>query len=298
MRVCCVITAIVAWTLNGGCGGRALPRSTRLEHASLESGAVGRWMEFSVLRAPPGGEVDPSRLPVFVLLHGMGEDSRSLDRHGVAEALHRAMSEGRIPRVHFVLPAGQRGFFINWHDGSARWEDHALEEVLPAAERTLGVEPSRDRRHIIGVSMGGFAALRIGLRRPDLFASAACLSSFIYNQEQARDFFASPIFNLFVDMERVFGDGSDQEFVEAHDVYLLTERRAPDVGQKILFAAGDDEYSGFRDTGEQFHAHLERLGVEHEWVVFDGKHKWYDWLPVIERAIRYVTGENEEPTSS
>lgn len=288
MRAAYTIAAIALALQAAGCGGRALPPSDRLEHASLDSGAVGRWMEFSVLRAPPGGEVHPSRLPVFVLLHGMGEDSRSLDRHGVAGALYEAMREGRIPRVHFVLPAGARGFFINWHDGSQRWEDHALEEVLPAAERELGVLPSRDRRHIIGVSMGGFAALRIGLRRPDLFASAACLSSFIYDQEQARDFFDSPLFNLFVDMERVFGDGSDQEFVDAHDVYLITERRAPDVGQKILFAAGSKEYRGFRDTGEQFHAHLERLGVEHEWVVFDGRHKWYDWMPVIERAIRYA----------
>jgi S-formylglutathione hydrolase FrmB len=281
--------ALAVCLLAAGCGGRARPASSLLEHANLESGALGRWMEFSVLRAPPGGEVDHARLPVFVLLHGMGEDNRSLDRHGVAAALHEAMAAGDAPRAHFVLPAGERGFFINWHDGSARWEDHVLEEVLPAAERMLGVAPFRERRHVIGVSMGGFAALRIGLRRPDLFSSATCLSSFVYDQDQARDFFGSPIFNLFVDMERVFGDGSDKEFVDAHDVYLMTERRAPDIGQRLFFAAGNEEYSGFRETGEQFHAHLDRLGVEHEWVVYDGGHKWYDWLPVIERAMRYVT---------
>jgi enterochelin esterase-like enzyme len=93
---------------------------------------------------------------------------------------------------------------------------------------------------------------------------------------------------MFADLERVFGDGSDQEFMDAHDVYLMTEQRAPDIGQKLFFAAGAKEFGGFRKTGDQFHEHLERLGVEHEWVVYDGGHKWYDWLPVIEQAMRYV----------
>jgi len=291
MRERRAIAAVAACALVVACGGSRRAPSALLERTGIDSAALGRWAEFSVLRAPPGGEVDPSRLPVFVLLHGMGEDDRSLDRHGVARELRDAMQRGEIPRAHFVLPAGERGFFINWHDGSERWEDHVLEEVLPAAERVLGVSPSRDRRHVIGVSMGGFAALRIGLRRPDLFASATCLSSFIYDREQAVDFFASPIFNLFVDLERVFGDGSDREFMDAHDVYLITGRRAPDLGQKLFFAAGSKEYEGFRATGEQFHAHLARLGIDHEWVVFDGAHKWYDWLPVIEQAMRYVTAD-------
>lgn len=273
---------LVAWA----CGGS----SALLERRTVDSDLLGRAKEFSVLRAPAAAGVDPKALPVVVLLHGMGDDHTSLDRFGLSERLRAAMADGRAPLAHFVMPDGERGFWLDWHDGSRPWERYVLEEVLPAGEALLGVAGSRDRRHLMGVSMGGIGALQTGLRHPERFASITSLSGLILDPEGARDFLHTAFVRHFVDLTRVFGDGTDEAYLDAWNPWRTSARRAPDLGQRIFLAAGSAEDEKFRRTTAAFHEHLERLGVEHHFEIYDGKHGWRWWAPVIERALGYVTG--------
>ncbi len=280
--------AVVALLLAAACG----PRATLLERRTLDSGLLGRSKELAVLRAPPAEGVDPATLPVVVLLHGMGDDHTSLDRSGLSERLRAAMIEGRVPRAHFVMPDGERGFWLDWHDGSHPYERYVLEEVLPAGEALLGVEGARDRRHLMGVSMGGIGALQTGLRHPELFASVTSLSGLVLDPDGAREFLHTAFIRHFVDLERVFGDGTDEAYMDAWNPFRTSARRAPDLGQRIFLAAGSRDDEDFRDTTTAFHEHLERLGVEHEFEIYDGKHGWRWWAPVIDRALAYVIGDS------
>ncbi len=278
-----VVAALLAVA---ACGG-----ATRLlERRQIDSELLGRAKEFSVLRAPAAEGVDPATLPVVVLLHGMGDNHVSLDRFGLSERLRAAMGEGRVPRAHFVMPDGERGFWIDWHDGSLLYERYVLEEILPAGEALLGVEGERDRRHLMGVSMGGIGALQIGLRHPELFASITSLSGLILDAEGARDFLHTAFVRHVVDLERIFGDGTDEAYMDAWNPFCTSARRAPDLGQRIFLAAGSREDEDFRNTTTAFHEHLERLGVDHEFEIYDGEHGWKWWAPVIERSIAYVMG--------
>jgi enterochelin esterase-like enzyme len=268
------------------CGGS----SALLERRTVDSDLLGRAKEFAVLRAPPAAGVDPATLPVVLLLHGMGDDHRSLDRFGLSERLHAAMEAGSVPCAHFVMPDGERGFWLDWHDGSRPWERYVLEEVLPAGEALLGVEGDRERRHLMGVSMGGIGALQTGLRHPELFASVTSLSGLILDPEGARDFLHTAFVRHFVDLTRVFGDGTDEAYLDAWNPYRTSARRAPDLGQRIFLAAGSGEDEKFRRTTTAFHQHLAKLGVEHAFEIYEGKHGWKWWAPVIERALAYVMG--------
>jgi enterochelin esterase-like enzyme len=276
---------LLAWLI-AGCAAR---EAQLLETAPLTETRLGRPMELAVLRAPVTAGVDPAELPVFVLLHGMGGNHLDLDRYGLSRRLRQAMIAGRIPPVHFALPDGERGFFVNWYDGTHPYEDYLLEDAIPAAEQLLGVTPSRERRHLIGVSMGGQGALRIGLTHPDRFASTSCLSSLVLDRDEARQMLASALIRWTTDAERAFGDGTDAAFSDSQNAFRLAARRSPTPAQKIFLAAGKRERRYFRETTGRFAAHLERLGLEHRYVVYDGGHGWEDWLPVIEQAIDYVT---------
>jgi enterochelin esterase-like enzyme len=263
-------------------------QSNRLRSGHLAQTRLGREMGFAVLEAPAVDGVDPTELPVFLLLHGMGDDHLALDRFGVSDDLYEAMLDGRAPLAHFVLPNGEKGYFVNWYDGSQPYEDYVLKDVLPAAEQLLGVSPDRERRHVIGVSMGGQAALRIGLGHPDRFASAACLSSIVLTREEALEMLDNPLVRWFTDAEEAFGDGTDEEFSNTQNAYYLVEQRPPELEQKIFLAAGTDEWSKFRETSEAFAAHLKKIGAEHRMVVYDGGHGWEDWQPIIEQAMTYA----------
>ncbi len=257
----------------------------------VESEVLERELGISVLPAP--GDSGPAEAPVLVILHGMGEDHLALDRHGVSGQLREAMLAGRIPPVHLLLPSGDRGYWTNWHDGSQRWEDYLLREAIPAGEAMLGALSDRDRRHILGVSMGGAAALRIGLAHPELFASTACLSSFVMNRAQALRMLKNPILRMLADLEPVFGDGDDPEFARRHDPYRLVLDRPAHLEQKIFLAAGEREWSKFERLSVDFHEFLEAREVEHRIEIYDGGHGWRDWLPAIEHAIAYFVKSDE-----
>ena len=256
----------------------------------MRSEILDKGMGFSVLRAPAVKGVDPNELPVVVLLHGMGDDHRSLDRFGLSSRLRGAMESGRIPLAHLAMPDGERGFYINWYDGSRRYEDYILEEVLPAAEALLGAHPARDRRVIMGVSMGGGGALQIGMRHPELFAGVGSFSGLLLDEEDAKKLIRTSGMRFFVDLARVFSDGSDQAFFDAHNIYKIAELRGAALDQRIFLAAGTREAPEFLQTTGKFHDHLSRLGIDHVFTAYDGGHGWRAWLPVIEEALPYLVG--------
>ena len=84
---------------------------------------------------------------------------------------------------------------------TGRYESYFIEELLPFVEQTYSTLEDRSGRYIGGYSMGGYAALRIGLEHPDLFSRVgahsptlftdrlpdASVSSFMYPDEELRD---------------------------------------------------------------------------------------------------------------
>jgi S-formylglutathione hydrolase FrmB len=255
-----------------------------LDRRSIRSSALEKEMPYAVLHPPVSGRA----LPVAYLLHGMGSDHLALDKFGLSERYQHAMADGALPPAYLVAPNGERGFFINWHDGSHRYEDHIVEEVIPEAERYLGLgDLPRERRLIIGASMGGIGALQIGLRHPDLFASVGCVSGLIPNEEQADRFLNGSFIRHFVDLERIFGQVTDRAFFESHNPYCIVDRRAPDLGQRLFLAVASGDRPQIRQTSTQFHRFLIDRGVDHHWVEFDGAHAWRHWGPVFEQAILY-----------
>jgi len=262
-------------------------RDRRLVEGAIDSRIMGRRMAFATLSPPPPHALRPD-LPIVLVLHGLGDDHLALDDFGLAARLHDAMARGALPPFCAIAPDGERGFWIDWHDGSRRYEDCLLEEVLPAAERALGLDAARERRHVVGVSMGGIGALHVGLRHPELFASAASLSGAILDEEQARRFSRDSSAKWFAPLDRIFGDGTDQEFLEAHNPFAVVRRRGAALGQRLFIAAGEHEKPFFADTTRAFHSYLERAGVKHAFEMYPGGHGWRFWAPVMERAIGFV----------
>jgi enterochelin esterase-like enzyme len=277
-------TLLAALALSvAGCG----PSSHNLDYRSLDSRELDREMAYAIL-APPAGDAGGEPRRVFYLLHGFGDDHRSLDRFGVSDSLLEAMRAGRLPRAYVVAPNGERGFYINWYDGTNDYEDYLLEEIVPTAEEELGIEVDVARRHVIGVSMGGLGAVQLGLRHPELFGSMSSLSGFFPDVHEAKALVEdSPLLRR-APLKRIFGDCSDREFVDAHNPYQIVRRRESHPPQRIFLAVGDRDREDFVRTNQAFHELLESEGVAHEYVVYDGRHRWSDWAPLVERAMRYA----------
>jgi len=144
---------------------------------------------------PPGYDEGTRRYPVVYWLHGFTGAAVGQLYFGpwvlsVPEAADRVIRDGAPPAI-VVMPDGWTTYggsqFLN-SSANGRYEDavRELTGVIDAKYRTLA---SREHRGISGKSSGGYGAVILGMRHPDVFGGIACHSGDIYFEACYRIFF-------------------------------------------------------------------------------------------------------------
>lgn len=273
------ISALAAVVLVGvGCGFER-----RLEYVPVRSELMNAELSYAVY-TPPGFN-SAERLPLVLFLHGGGDDPASFDRHGLSARFDAAHAEGRLPRAVIFFPQGDNGFWMNWHDGSRRYQDWIVDELLPRVATRYHTLPCPTDCHVMGVSMGAHGALRLALDRPGVFASVSALSGPIFDSAQMLEFTDNRLYATFIPTHRIFGP-PEPERVAREDLFLRWASPA-DVGANVFLAWGTEDRAGIRDLNARFSQHLRERAVPHHAEEYVGIHGWVDWAPVIERAMRF-----------
>src|SRR5262249_34973721 len=189
----------------------------------------------------PEGSVGTPPFPVCYLLHCLSDDHTTWARHTSIER-HVA----GLPLI-VVMPDGGRGFYCDAVVGPA-YERHLLEDVIGFVDRTFNTIPERQGRVIGGLSMGGYGAVKLALKFPQLFCSAVAHSAaFDVRRRIERPEIAE-------EMRRIFGPspggGPDDPYALAAtiDRRLLPALRI-DCGLEARLLAAT----------RAFHRHLEQL---------------------------------------
>src|SRR3954452_14507553 len=106
----------------------------------------------------------PRPWSAFYLLHGLSDDHTIWERRTSIERY----VEG-LPLV-VVMPDGGRGWYTNAVEGYA-YEDDLIKDIVGLVDRTFPVKAERSGRAIGGLSMGGYGAVKLGLKHHEMFAS-------------------------------------------------------------------------------------------------------------------------------
>lgn len=119
---------------------------------------------------------------VLYLLHGPGGDEKTWTGEDpiLRGPLVDAMRNGTLRPSVLVMPSVGRNSW--WIDGAADAAASSfLDELMPAVEARLSFPVHRQRRALLGVSMGGFGALQFALSQPQRFCAAALISPAVYD---------------------------------------------------------------------------------------------------------------------
>lgn len=124
---------------------------------------------------PTGYDSDPSkRWPVTYGLAGMQNNYDSFSKVLNAEEL-----TADYPSL-VVSPDGNSGFWSDWYNdgagGAPQYETYVIDQLIPLIDANFRTIPDRAHRAVFGVSMGGYGAMMMAARHPDLFAYAATIS--------------------------------------------------------------------------------------------------------------------------
>ena len=260
----------------------SFPRA--LSYRTVRSPALGETYATYAVLVPEGAE---GPLPVVVFLHGGGDGPDCLDRHGVAPLLVAAMREGRLPGAIVVVPQGHLGFWANWYDGSRRYEDWVLDEVMPAVARRYRTLPCPEGCHLAGVSMGAEGALRFAVHRPGAFASVSVISGPALDTDRRIAFAADPLLNIVVPTHHVFGPVTPRSRVEEDDPFVRWQR-PEDLSARLLLAWGSRDRGAVIEGSRHLDRHLTEHGIAHEAREFDGGHGWQAWGAVLVEALGFA----------
>ena len=240
-----------------------------------------------LLVKPPSWDREPSRrYPVLYFFHDGYGDVLTLERHGVAADLKREMREGRLPEMLIVAPGAPGAWFADAADGGKRYESFILGDLLPAIEATGRVAPGPRGRGVTGISMGGDAAFRMALKRPELFGSVSALSGALI------PFGADDLvrYNAFArwTITRVFGHPDGRNTLAANDVWQLLFpvhfTQAPFVAH--LRAGTEDDYR-LDQVAVQYGSTLVEHGVPVTIVLEPGRHDWSYWRRAMLAIARW-----------
>jgi S-formylglutathione hydrolase FrmB len=124
---------------------------------------------------PTGYDSDPSRRwPVTYFTAGTGNRYNSFN-----DSLDGTNLTAGFPSI-IVSPDGKSGYWSDWYNaetfGPPMYETFVIDQLIPLIDARFRTRPSRSQRAIFGISMGGYGAMMLAARHPDLFAAAASLS--------------------------------------------------------------------------------------------------------------------------
>ncbi len=157
-----------------------------VEEMTFFSQALGEDMPLLVY-LPEGYGTSGLSYPVVYFIHGMTSDHTSNPQ--VVEAADLLISNGWTEPFILVLPNAycfpfvDAGYPLPIHssftnsDLNGDYEDYFTEDILEWVEATLRTIPDRDHRFVTGHSQGGYSAMRVALRHPNLFSKVGAHSS-------------------------------------------------------------------------------------------------------------------------
>ena len=120
------------------------------------------------------------RFPVLYFLHGFSDPT---PRHDAAVGMRAAMdpliASGAAQPFIIVLPNclnKYRGCFYVNSATTGNWDDYVTKDIVAYVDTHYRTLATRDHRAIAGHSMGGFGALTLAFRHPDVFSAVYAMS--------------------------------------------------------------------------------------------------------------------------
>jgi S-formylglutathione hydrolase FrmB len=262
----------------------AAPVAAEVRPGSFSSAALGRDVSY-VVDVPPSYDSSGSRkYPVVYALHGLFEGSGFWERRGLAPILARLRESGTVPEFLVVAVDGGNSFFVNAPGG--RYEDMVTKDLVAHVEATYRVVPGRKGRALLGVSMGGYAALHIAFEQPGLVAAVATHSAMLLERipsaEQGAGRWHMAAFN------KVFGDPIDSALWAENDPLVWARKVDPKAAPKLYLDCGAEDRYSLANGHRELHRILDERGVVHEFELPPGDHGYEFVRARLEKSLRFL----------
>ena len=213
--------------------------------------------------------------PVLYLLHGMTDDHTIWERRTSIERYVSGLN------LAVVMPEIHLGWYTDMKVGPKYFTFISDELPRLCASMFPQISTRREDTFVAGLSMGGYGAIKCGLRRPDVFSRAAGLSS----AADVLTSFRSPSPARLKLWQNIFG--SEEELRGSDDDLLALAVKKPgkEAARFFMWCGTED---GLYASNLRLRDKLRASGYDLAWSDGPGGHSWDRWDEQIRRVLAWL----------
>ena len=283
MKTTRTIFLLLALTLSLSLNAYSQGIGTSVETIQFQSKLTGKTLPYSVV-LPSTYKIaghESFRYPVLYLLHGLaGHYDNWLSKTKLREYAAQY-------QMIIVTPEGND----SWYTDSAtvpvdKYETYIVQELIPDVEGRYRTIKTREGRAIAGLSMGGYGALKFGLKSPDKCIFAASMSGALdpavrtdANPRNIWSFLRPSILQTF--------GTAESPTRAANDLHKLArEFPAERFASLPYFYLDCGTEDGFLATNRELADIFLQRKIPHEFRERPGKHDWAYWDSQVQEVLR------------
>jgi S-formylglutathione hydrolase FrmB len=190
-----------------------------------------------------------------------------------------------------IMPSGDNAFYVDQPAGNNFYGEFVGRELVEVTRKMFPLSHKREDTFIGGLSMGGFGALRNGLKYSDTFGYIVSLSGALHLEQMAARTEDAPFFLESKSYtEACFGDLSEVLESDKNPKWLVKQlKKAKKKIPEIYMACGDQDH--LLTVNQEMAEFLRGQGVKVTFEVGPGNHEWDFWDAYIKKAIDWLPTE-------
>lgn len=255
-----------------------------LIQANIISGSLERMVPIQVI-LPVEKYLDGAEkrlFPTLYLLHGVtGNCTDWLTRTNI---LRWAEAKG----LAVVMPSGENSFYVDRPERRSCYGQFVGQELVRLTRAMFPLSCRREDTFIAGLSMGGYGAVRNGLKYHDTFSRIAGLSSAnVVDGIEKRTNNASSFLGRRDFAESIFGDLTKVRDSDSDPRWLAEQLRLTGAPfPKIYLACGTED--GLLESNWRLRDALRAAGADVTYEEGPGDHEWDFWDRYIRRVLDWL----------
>ena len=213
--------------------------------------------------------------PTIYLLHGFSGNQNDW-------LLNSRINEWAAARnLAVIMPDGANDFYVDRPENGEYPGAQVGEELVEVTRKLFPLSPRKEDTAVGGLSMGGYGALRLGLRYPDTFGWICAMSSALIMDEVSKmtpghgnavapyGFYRT----VFGEPSALMGSDKDPRALAAAAVKLAEK-------PKLFLAIGTED--PLYQFNLSMHDYLNEIGYDHIWYTHEGQHNFDFWNDALQ----------------
>lgn len=187
-----------------------------------------------------------------------------------------------------IMPSGENRFYLDDEKSGELYGEFIGKELVEFTRKLFPLSDKREDTFIAGLSMGGYGAIRNGLKYAENFGCVIGLSAALVHDTWKDADNSAPVFTFRRNYyEAIFGEydkvkGSDKD----PKALLLKLKEEGRPVPKMYLCCGTED--GLVTANRDFRDFLNENGVDLTYVEGPGKHDWVFWDTYIKKVLDWL----------